>query len=96
MVTHAQELVSNLTDLMPTQYQKGNLEAMLGLFLEALGHPLSAHCQTKSASALRFGNSGSGFSLRIRSTATFINPPSNLHSTQGSVAKPVLNIPISL
>lgn len=57
MVTHAQELISNLTDLMPTQYQKDNLEAMLGLFLEAQGHPLPAHSQTKSASALsRFLN----------------------------------------
>jgi len=56
MVTHAQELVYNLSDLMPTQYQKDNLQAMLGLFLEAPGHPLPAHCQIKSASASRFLN----------------------------------------
>ncbi len=36
MLTHAQELVYNLTELMPTQYQKDNLEAMLVLFLDAL------------------------------------------------------------
>ncbi|MBE9199671.1 transposase [Nodularia sp. LEGE 06071] len=42
---------------MPTQYQKQNLEAMLGLFLEAKGHPLPEHCKSKSASALsRFLN----------------------------------------
>lgn len=42
---------------MPTQYQKDNLEAMLGLFLEAQGHPLPEHSQTKSPSALsRFLN----------------------------------------
>ncbi|RAM48974.1 MAG: IS701 family transposase [Hapalosiphonaceae cyanobacterium JJU2] len=42
---------------MPTQYQKENLEAMLTLFLEAQGHPLPEHSQTKSASALsRFLN----------------------------------------
>ncbi len=57
MLTQAQELVYNLSELMPTQYQKDNLEAMLGLFLEAQGHPLPEHSQTKSPSALsRFLN----------------------------------------
>jgi hypothetical protein len=57
MLAHAQELVYNLKELMPTRYQKDNLEAMLGLFLEAQGHPLPEHSQTKSASALsRFLN----------------------------------------
>ncbi len=57
MLAHAQELVYNLSELMPSSYQKDNLEAMLGLFLEAQGHPLPEHSQTKSASALsRFLN----------------------------------------
>ncbi|BAZ71145.1 hypothetical protein NIES4106_59420 (plasmid) [Fischerella sp. NIES-4106] len=57
MLAHAQNLVYNLRELMPTQYQKENLEAMLTLFLEAQGHPLPEHSQTKSASALsRFLN----------------------------------------
>lgn len=57
MLAHAQDLVYNLSELMPTQYQKDNLEAMLGLFLEAQGHPLPEHSQTKSPSALsRFLN----------------------------------------
>ena len=57
MLAHAQELVYNLRELMPTPYQKDNLEAMLGLFLEAQGHPLPEHSQTKSNSALsRFLN----------------------------------------
>ncbi len=57
MLAHAQELVYTLAELMPTSYQKDNLEAMLGLFLEAQGHPLPEHCKTKSASALsRFLN----------------------------------------
>ena len=57
ILAHAQDLVYNLLSLMPTQYQKDNLEAMLGLFLEAQGHPLPEHSQTKSASALsRFLN----------------------------------------
>ncbi len=57
MLATAQELVYNLKDLMPTRYQKDNLEAMLGLFLEAQGHPLPEHSKTKSASALsRFLN----------------------------------------
>ncbi|YAG04369.1 Transposase IS4-like domain-containing protein [Nostoc sp. DSM 114167] len=57
MLAHAQELVYNLKKLMPTQYQKDNLEAMLGLFLEAQGHPLPEHSQAKSPSAIsRFLN----------------------------------------
>ena len=57
MLAHAQELVYNLSELMPTQYQKENLEAMLGLFLEGQGHPLPQHSKTKSPSALsRFLN----------------------------------------
>ncbi len=34
MLAHAQELVYSLKELMPTQYQKDNLETMLALFLE--------------------------------------------------------------
>ncbi len=57
MLAHAQELVYTLKELMPTPYQKDNLEAMLGLFLSAQGHPLPEYSQTKSASALsRFLN----------------------------------------
>ena len=57
MLAHAQELVYSLSELMPTQYQKDNLEAMLGLFLSAQGRPLPEHSQTKSPSALsRFLN----------------------------------------
>lgn len=57
ILAHAQELVSTLSSLMPTPYQKDNLEAMLALFLEAQGHPLPEHSRTKSASALsRFLN----------------------------------------
>ena len=57
MLAHAQELVYSLSELMPTQYQKDNLEAMLGLFLSAQGHSLPEHSQTKSPSALsRFLN----------------------------------------
>ena len=66
MLAHAQELVYTLKELMPTQYQKDNLEAMLGLFLEAQGHPLPEHSQTKSASALsRFLNLNSWSTRKI-------------------------------
>ena len=42
---------------MPSVYQQENLEAMLGLFLEAQGYPLPQHSKSKSASALsRFLN----------------------------------------
>ncbi|MDH6062411.1 hypothetical protein NWP23_01100, partial [Chrysosporum ovalisporum FSS-62] len=57
MLAHAQNLVYTLKELMPTQYQKDNLEAMLTLFLQAQGHPLPEHSQIKSPSAIsRFLN----------------------------------------
>ena len=57
IVEYAQELVYSLLCLMPTVYQKASLNALLGRFLEAQGHPLPQHTQVKSASALsRFLN----------------------------------------
>lgn len=49
---NAQQLVDSLLALMPSTYQKENLEAMLGLFLEAQGCPLPQYSKSKSASAL--------------------------------------------
>jgi hypothetical protein len=37
---------------MMTRYQRENLEALLGLFLQATGRPLPALGRVKSASAL--------------------------------------------
>lgn len=57
ILAHAQQLVYVLLSLMPSSYQRDNLETMLGLFLQAHGHPLPQHSKTKSASALsRFLN----------------------------------------
>jgi hypothetical protein len=57
ILQHAQGLVHALLHLMPSSYQHESLRSVLGLFLEAQGHPLPQHCQTKSASALsRFFN----------------------------------------
>jgi len=57
ILAHAQGLVYTLLSLMPSTYQKQNLEAMLGWFLEAQGYPLPEHSKSKSASALsRFLN----------------------------------------
>jgi Transposase DDE domain len=57
IVEHAQRLVYSLLCLMPSVYQKASLNALLGLFLEAQGHPLPQHTQVKSASSLsRFLN----------------------------------------
>ena len=57
IVKYAQELVYSLVSLMPSSYQKASLNALLGRFLEAQGHPLPQHAQEKSASALsRFLN----------------------------------------
>lgn len=57
LLAHAQNLVYTLLALMPSTYQQENLEAMLGMFLEAQGYPLPQHSKSKSPSALsRFLN----------------------------------------
>ena len=57
LLQHAQGLVYALLHLKPSSYQHASLSSLLGLFLEAQGHPLPQQCQTKSASALsRFLN----------------------------------------
>ncbi len=54
---HAQGLVYSLLCLMPSLYQKASLNALMGLFLEAQGHALPQHTQSKSPSSLsRFLN----------------------------------------
>lgn len=65
-VEHAQSLVYSLLALMPSLYQRESLEAQLGLFLEAQGHPLPQHTQLKSASSLsRFLNQYAGSTLSV-------------------------------
>lgn len=57
ILVHAQALVYTLLDLMPTASQRDSLQALLGQFLEAQGHPLPQHNLLKSAAALsRFLN----------------------------------------
>lgn len=57
ILAHAQGLVYTLLSFMPSHYQRDSLQAILGLFLQAQGHPLPQQCQAKSASALsRFLN----------------------------------------
>jgi hypothetical protein len=57
LLAHAQQLIYILLSLMPSQYQRDSLQALLGLFLQAQGHPLPQHSKVKSASALsRFLN----------------------------------------
>ncbi|MBE9033540.1 transposase [filamentous cyanobacterium LEGE 11480] len=54
---HAQQLVYRLLKLLPTDYQRDSLQTLLGLFLEAEGHPLPQSSQLKSPAALsRFLN----------------------------------------
>jgi hypothetical protein len=70
IVEHAQGLVYSLLCLMPSVYQKASLKAVLGLFLEAQGHPLPQHTQVKSASSLSRFLNHYGWSTRavIRTT----------------------------
>ncbi len=60
ILAHAHNLMYTILALMPSRYQRDNLEAMLGLFLAADGKPLPHYSQTKSESALsRFLNTRS-------------------------------------
>jgi hypothetical protein len=45
--------VYTLLSLSIAVYQQENLEAMLGLFLEAQGHPLPQHSKSKSQACLK-------------------------------------------
>ena len=57
ILAHAHNLMYTILALMPTRYQRDNLEAMLGLFLAADGKPLPHYSKAKSESALsRFLN----------------------------------------
>ncbi len=51
-LAHAQELIYQLLEGMPSPYQWQSLKAMLELFLRAQGAPLPEHRDLKSASAL--------------------------------------------
>ena len=99
MLAYAQELVYNLKELMPTAYQKDNLEAMLGLFLEAQGHPLPEHSQTKSASALSRFLNVNPWSTRqvIRSVRSHVlQTVLKVLSESGKGRKPFLQVIIDL
>ena len=57
ILKHAHALVYTLLQSMPTAHQQQNLQALLGLFFQAQGHPLPAYSKAKSPSALsRFLN----------------------------------------
>ena len=57
ILAHAQELIYQLLETMPSPYQRDSLNALLELFLKAQGSPLPEHSELKSASALsRFLN----------------------------------------
>lgn len=92
----AQQLVSALLSLMPSVYQRENLEAMLGLFLEAQGHPLPQHSQSKSASALSRFPYIYNWSTRkiIRATRSHVLKEILHQSPQGR--KPFLQVMIDL
>ncbi|MEO0538767.1 MAG: transposase [Cyanobacteria bacterium P01_A01_bin.123] len=52
ILAHAQELIYQLLDGMPSAAQRQSLKALLELFLRAQGTPQPEHSQLKSASAL--------------------------------------------
>ena len=91
-----QGLVYTLLSLMPSTYQRDNLEAMLGLFLEARGYPLPEHSKSKSASALsRFLNIYNWSTKRvIRATRARIIQEILDHCPKGR--KPFLQVIIDL
>jgi hypothetical protein len=96
ILAHAQQLVYTLLSLMPSQYQRDNLQAMLGLFLEAQGHPLPQHSKSKSASALsRFLNIYSWSTRKlIRTTREYVLQQILSDCPQGR--RPMLQVIIDL
>jgi Transposase DDE domain len=70
ILEHAQGLVYSLLCLMPSVYQKASFKALMGLMLEAQGHPLPQQTQVKSASSLSRFLNHYGWSTRgvIRTT----------------------------
>ena len=52
ILAYAQGLAYTLLNLMPTHYQRDSLQALVGLFLQAQGHPLPQHSKAKSVSDL--------------------------------------------
>jgi hypothetical protein len=52
ILAHAQDLMYQLLGMMPSRYQRDNLNAILALFLKAQGSPLPEHSTLKSSSAL--------------------------------------------
>jgi len=93
IVKYAQELVYSLVCLMPSSYQKASLNALLGRFLEAQGHPLPQQAPEKSASALsRFFNHYQ-WSTRavIRTTRKTILPQLAVHLPHKNTPLQVLN-----
>jgi len=96
ILAHAQGLVYTLLNLMPSTYQRDSLQALLGLFLEAQGHPLPEHSKTKSASALsRFLNVYPWSTRRlIRSTRSFVLQQILSQPRQGR--RPILQVIVDL
>jgi hypothetical protein len=96
ILAHAQQLVYSLLSLMPSTYQQQNLEAMLGLFLEAQGYPLPQRSKSKSASALsRFLNIYDWSTRKvIRTTREYVLKEILSHFPKGR--RPMLQVIIDL
>jgi hypothetical protein len=52
ILAHAQELIYQLLDGMPSAYQRQSLKALLELFLTAQGAPQPEHSHLKSAAVV--------------------------------------------
>jgi hypothetical protein len=92
ILAHAQGLVYTLLSVMPSAHQRDSLQAMLGLFLEAQGHPLPQQCKVKSASALnRFLNLYPWLTRRlIRNTRQIVLK--QVLAQRGKGRKPILQV----
>lgn len=96
ILAHAQGLVYTLVSLMPSPYQQDSLQAMLGLFLQAQGHPLPQYSKAKSASALsRFLNEYSWPTRRVIRTVRRITLEQIL-SQQRLGRRPTLQVIVDL
>ncbi len=89
--------LGNLLSLMPSHYQRDSLQALLGLFLEAQGHPLPQQCKVKSASVLsRFLNLYPWSTRRVIRTTRQMIVLQQILSQRRKGRRPMLQVIIDL
>jgi DDE family transposase len=92
----AQRLLERVRQLLPTEYQRDSLDALMGLFLQATGTPLPQHSRMKSPSALSRFLNRYPWSVRAVIRAARRAVLEQLQPPQGRGRRPVLRLILDL